>query len=273
MFPMRASVHTLSFSEDYSTVLANSDRRIYLLDSRTLKELCRWNSRVPHGMFSLIQMDEEIAMKSRVGKNISMYDLNTMKTRRIDVGFGLPLFRDIKAATFLSACQMDGTVRRVNPKTGEIGTLFSGSPFDACGVDYGSQTMWLSEGIAGNYEYICKRAEPKVDNRMHLFSLKDPADLRRFDAKYKFDAVGVSSGAKYLWVQRTIEEGHCECDWTTNLSILSISQGLKEVERFKPLKGEAISHADAAAGLVFTHHRLDDFDRDKVRYLIRCWKV
>lgn len=293
-FPMRACVNTISFSTDYSTVLANSDRRIYLLCSKTLKELDRWESKVPSGMTSIVQVGRDVAMKSRIGKNVNLDSLDTMRLQRIAVGLGRPLFRDLNEDTFLACCEVDGTVCRVNPTTGQVTKLFKGPPFNFCAVDYKSRRLCLSEGLPANFLYISGRRDntlrsiscdkdldqalldssfdrksyietpvPTVNNRVHLISLDASPSVHQIDLEFKVDGLSLSEGGEVVWLRPETERGNQE------IRVIS-TRDASEVERFEFPNGEQVCLDDAPTGLIFTSKWGTLNERE---YLLRCWQT
>jgi hypothetical protein len=267
-FPMRACVNAVSFSPDHSTILTNSNKRIYLLDSKALKEISRWDSRVPSGMTSIVKVHRDVAMKDRIGKNICLYNLDTSVVRRIPVGIGRPLFRDIRDDTVLACCELDGRVCRVDPVTKTFTTLFQGPPFNSCFVDYKTKTLWLGEGLIGGrpgyYREITGRPAPAVNNSIHAVSLESGSPVGEYHLEFEFQALSVSKGAQFIWVR---PESH---DNSAEVRILSTVDKLTEVARFKIPNAEYLMYADAPTGLIFTAQRSARRSNEAPWLLLKC---
>ncbi len=85
----RAFVNSLSFSKDFSHLIANTDHQIISLSLDTLSERERWESQVPSGMTSTVILGRTLAMKDRdSGNAVNLYDLDTKKVQRTKVGEG-----------------------------------------------------------------------------------------------------------------------------------------------------------------------------------------
>lgn len=268
-FLTRSIVYSLAFSPDFSEVMANTQRKLFLLSTDKLELLHRCDSRVPSIMRTMIHLGRTAAMKGTWVTDVvvNMYDLDTSKVRRIKVGEGDPLFRDVYPNKFLACCGVDGNIWRIDANTYDKTELLAGFHFDSSAIDYKNEKLWLSEATSR------KRTESELapfgrpNNRLRTLSLRDPSDVQKFELPFECFELSVSNDGKFLWVGRDAEYDHVRA--IKALSVLSVANGLKETEQFKVPKSEIMRHFDASAGLIFTEKRY--FKETRVE--IKCWQL
>ena len=264
----RAHVYDLAFSKDFSEVLANTDRKIFLLSSKTLSEIKRWETRVPKLMGSPLRFDNILAMKGGMQDAVILYDLNTSKVQRFNLGRGEPLFPDIFPDSLLACCGVDGSIWRLNVLSGKRENILTGLLFDDAAMCVKTETLWLSEAtperLNGNFFY----AFGKSTNILRSVSVRDPSNVQRFNLEFLFSRLAIDSSGEFLWVVKEKLCGTCPLYHPTHVCILSVREKLKEVDQFKLPGNFWYLHLDAQAGLIFTDGRFSG----ESRILLNAWK-
>ncbi len=263
-FLTRAHVYDLAFSTDFSEVIANTERRLFLLSSMTLSEILRCETRVPANTTSMLHLGRMVAMKGfSPGTAVSMYDLNSKQVKRIKLRAGVPLYRDIHPETFLACCSKNGSVWRINLDTYDSENLLAKQLFfDGSAINHESKTLWLSEESMNLYE---------LTNKVHRLSLVHPFMIEEFALDFHFKKISVTADGNFLWVAR---ETRCDIETCSNyhrshVCVLSIKEGMKQVKQFEIPDEEDLGHMDAPSGLIFTERRFSGGERFK----LTCWKI
>jgi len=261
-FLTRAFVYNLAFCTDYSEVVANTEKRLFLLSATSLSEILRCESRVPSNTTSMLHLGRTVAMKGEFsGHDLSMYDLNTMKIKKIKLRAGGPLYRDIESGSFLACCSKNGSVWRIDAKTYAHSNLLSRQIFfDWSTIDHKTKTLWLSEESMKLY---------KLTNIVHKLSLCEPFEIQSFTLDYPFKRISVSEGGEFLWVAKENFHDTCGAYHRSHVCVLSVHETLKEVQQFEFPDNEDLGHMDARAGLIFTEKRYSGEDR----FTLSCWKM
>ncbi len=256
-FPIRSFVNNLCFSEDFSQVYANTDKRIISMSSLSLKEIERWDSRVPSSMTYSILFDRILAMKGlHSGNTVNLYNLDTKSVKRITVGEGGPILRDINENHLLS-CSDNRTVYRIDVATGKADLLASGLSFDDAAVVYEKNTLWLCRGterLLSTYPY-----PPLV---LMALPLQGKHEVQRHEREMQCKKFSVTNDGNYVWIAS-------DEDYKCCVRILSVHEGLKVVQQFESDEGERVGHIDANVGLVLTQK---EYFPDGY-FVIKCWKL
>ncbi len=256
-FPIRSFVNNLCFSEDFSIVFSNTDKRIISLSSRSLKESERWESRVPSMMTYSIVFDRVLAMKGlHSGNTVNLYNLDTKSVKRVKVGEGGPILRDIEKDHIL-CCSDNRTVNRINVKTGETSLLAFGLSFDEAAVAYDMNTLWLCRG---SDRLLATYPEPTLV--LQSLPLKGKHEVQKYALDVRCKKFSSTKNGERVWVASDERTNCC-------VTVLSVREGFKVIQQFESDEGERIGHIDANAGLVLTQK---EYFEDRC-FMIKCWRL
>jgi hypothetical protein len=194
-FPIRSFVNNLCFSENFSQVYANTDKRIISMSSLSLQQIERWDSRVPSAMTYSILFDRIVAMKGlHSGSSVNLYNLDTSTVKRIKVGEGGPILRDTKE-NHLICCSDNRTVYRIEVTTGKADLLASGLSFDDAAVVYEKNTLWLCRGterLLSTYPY-----PPLV---LLALPLQGKHEAQRHELNMQCKKFSITNDGNYVWI-------------------------------------------------------------------------
>lgn len=269
-FLTRSFVYNLAFSSDFSEVFANTERKLFVLSSKTLSQIKRCESRVPSNTTSMIHYGNVAAMKGEFsGDVVNMYDLDTMKVKRLKVGEGGPLFRDVEPGNFLACCGLDGNVWRIDATSGKTTKLFSGIRFDCATIDHNNARLWFSGASPREISRSGYDISGPSTKRLHSLSLKPPFEVENFELGFEFTRLSITKDGDCLWVGKERYCDNCKMHHHSNVEILSVNDGFKAVGEFESPDEEKFAHMDARAGLIFT----EESHIEEEYFVLKCWRM
>lgn len=182
-------------------ILAATDRRLFLLDSN-LKELQRWDKRVPR-YSSFVESHHNVALlKCFSRETVYRYDLETGQAKRKNFSSGGSMFRGLKPRQVIVTCELTGEVFELDIDSWESTPLLHCEPFISPAINYARKTIALSPGVAYIRTSNSYRRTPR-GKLLREYSLRDGQLVREKSFRRSFREVEYSADGTKIALKLT----------------------------------------------------------------------
>lgn len=234
-FRSGTAVRTFAYRDTTDDLLIATDTKLFELDSLTLSERRRWNTRIPRYPDSLAVRGDHVVVANWLAPQVGLVDLATGRVRR-RAAPGMTKILD-GAGSPLLVGGLDGDVVSIDPISGRTEQILATPPALDAGLSPDRRTLWLSVGVRATVTSSGMRlGRPTRELRRYALDGSEPAETYR--APHPFRNVAIGTSALWLVGERLVD--------------VPFPLGTGPARMWSPPEGETIVDGDPDSGLVMT---------------------
>jgi hypothetical protein len=234
-FRSGTAVRALAFRESTADLLVATDSKLFELDSLSLAESRRWDSRIPRYADSMAVRGDHVVVANWLTPSIGIIDLVSARVRR-KASAGMTRILD-GAGSPLLVGGLDGGVLSIEPTSGLTHRMIETPAALDAGLSPDGRTLWLAVGVRAIVASTGARGgDPTRELRRYALDGSETPATYRVPAPIQRVAVGTTS----LWL---VGE---------RLLVLPLPIGTGPARTWAPPDGQTMVDVEPDAGLVVT---------------------